>query len=55
MPTFGPYIEVVKLAGEGFRVGMGELIKLKDDTYMASVDDKDLEGLFAFLLNKWRR
>ena len=48
---FAPNIKVVKPAGEGFRAGMGELVRMKGNAYMARGLDKDLED-FCFLLKK---
>ena len=48
---FAPNIKVVKPVGEGFRAGMGELVRMKANAYTARGDDKDLED-FRFLLNK---
>ncbi|KAI9869201.1 MAG: hypothetical protein M1830_005439 [Pleopsidium flavum] len=50
---FAPSIKVVKPVGEGFRAGMGELVRMKANTYMARGEDKDLED-FCFLLDKMK-
>ncbi len=48
---FAPNIKVVKPVGEGFRAGMGELVRMKSNTYTARGEDKNLEN-FCFLLDK---
>ncbi len=40
---FAPNIKVVKPVGEGFRAGMGELVRMKANAYTARGEDKDLE------------
>ena len=42
-----PNIKIVKLLSEGFHVGMGELVRMKTNAYMARGDDKDM-GNFMF-------
>lgn len=44
---FVPNIKIVKLLSEGFHVGMGELVRMKTNAYMARGDDKDM-GNFMF-------
>ncbi|MCJ1249906.1 hypothetical protein MMC30_007132 [Trapelia coarctata] len=49
---FAPKIKVVKrVVGGGFRAGLGELAKMKANTYMARDGEQDLED-FGFLLKK---
>ena len=48
---FNPKIKVVKSVGQGFRAGIGELAKMKANTYEARAEDKDVEDL-VFLLDK---
>ncbi|MCJ1431686.1 hypothetical protein MMC27_001041 [Xylographa pallens] len=44
-------VKVVKMVGEGFRAGMGELVRMKANTYTARGEQKDVEDV-GFLLDK---
>lgn len=48
---FAPTIKVVKPEEEGFRGSMGELVRMKGNTYMARTENSDLK-VFCFLPEK---